>query len=85
MSDDRSSKDDAGEDWGADWESHRRRQLTFALAATPADRLRWLEEMIALAHRTGALPRPRAAVTAKEEAEPLERGQPVDQDGHGRR
>lgn len=47
------------EDWAAGWESHRRRQLTFALAATPADRLRWLEEMIALAHRSGALPRPR--------------------------
>jgi len=47
------------DDWGVGWESHRRRQLTFALAATPADRLRWLEEMIALAHRSGALPRPR--------------------------
>jgi hypothetical protein len=47
------------DDWGAGWESHRRRQLTFALAATPAERLRWLEEMIAIAHRSGALPRPR--------------------------
>jgi len=46
-------------DWEAGWESHRRRQLTFALAATPAEHLRWLEEMIALAHRTGALPRRR--------------------------
>lgn len=32
-------------DRDAGWESHRRRQLTFALAATPAERLRWLEEM----------------------------------------
>jgi len=45
-------------DWGADWESHARRQLVRALEATPAQRLAWLEEMIALAHRTGALPRP---------------------------
>jgi len=48
------------DDWGCGWESHRRRQLTSALAATPADRLRWLEEMIALAHLSGALPRPRS-------------------------
>ena len=27
------------------------------LAATPAQRLAWLEEAIVLAHRTGALPR----------------------------
>jgi len=46
------------QDWGADWESHARRQLVRALEATPAQRLAWLEEMIALAHRTGALPRP---------------------------
>jgi hypothetical protein len=50
---------DRSAEWEAGWESHRRRQLTFALAATPAERLRWLEEMIALAHRTGALPRRR--------------------------
>jgi hypothetical protein len=50
---------DQSADWEVGWESHRRRQLTFALAATPAERLRWLEEMIALAHRTGALPRRR--------------------------
>jgi len=33
--------------------------LTLALAASPAERLRWLEEMIALAHHSGALPRKR--------------------------
>ena len=49
-----------GEDaWGAGWEAHHRRQLTLGLRASPAERLRWLEEMIALAHRTGALPRRR--------------------------
>jgi hypothetical protein len=48
--------------WETGWESHRRRQrLRFALDATPAERVRWLEEMIALAHRTGALPRRRPA------------------------
>jgi hypothetical protein len=46
------------DDWEADWESHRRRQLTAGLAATPAQRLAWLEEMIAFAHRCGALPKP---------------------------
>jgi predicted nucleotidyltransferase len=40
-----------------DWEGHRLEQLTLGLAATPAQRLAWLEEMILLAHRTGALPR----------------------------
>ena len=49
----------AADDWLADWESTRRRQLVYALAATPAQRVRWLEEMIAIAHRSGALPRRR--------------------------
>lgn len=39
------------------WERHRREQLLRFLEATPAQRLAWLEEMILLAHRTGALPR----------------------------
>ena len=43
--------------WEASWESHRLHQLTLGLAATPAQRLAWLEEMIVLAHATGALPR----------------------------
>jgi hypothetical protein len=50
-----------GDDWQAGWDAHRRRQLTFALDATPAERLRWLEDMIAVAHRTGALPRKRTS------------------------
>jgi len=45
------------DDWQEDWEGHRRHQLTMALAATPAERLAWLEEMIVLAWRTGALPK----------------------------
>lgn len=45
------------EDWEASWEATRRRGLTRGLEASPAQRLAWLEEAIALAHRTGALPR----------------------------
>jgi hypothetical protein len=48
---------DASDDWGVSWEAHRRTQLTMGLAATPAQRLAWLEDMIALAYRTGALPK----------------------------
>jgi hypothetical protein len=43
------------DDWS--WEAHRIRQLVLGLEATPAQRLAWLEEMIVLAFRTGALPR----------------------------
>ena len=53
----RNSHTVAADDWSASWEGHRRAQLTRALAATPAQRLAWLEEMLALAYRTGALPR----------------------------
>lgn len=54
---DRDSDAAACDDWGVSWEGHRRAQLTRGLAATPAQRLAWLEEMLALAYRTGALPR----------------------------
>lgn len=50
--------DTASDDWEAGWAAHRRHQLTLALRATPAQRLAWLEEMIALAYRVGALPKP---------------------------
>jgi hypothetical protein len=52
---------DAGKDppgageWEAGWEAHRRQQLTMGLEATPVQRLQWLEEMIVLAYRVGAL------------------------------
>ncbi len=45
------------EDWQVSWEAHRRAQLALTVAASPAQRLAWLEEMLALAYRTGALPR----------------------------
>lgn len=48
------------DEWGVGWEAHRIHQLTLALHATPAQRLAWLEEVIALAYRVGALPKPRA-------------------------
>ncbi len=47
--------------WHCAWDDARRRSFTRALALTPAERLRWLEDAIAFAHRAGALPRPRAA------------------------
>ncbi len=53
------SPETAPDDWEAGWEAHRRHQLTLALRASPAQRLAWLEEMIALAYRAGALPKPR--------------------------
>jgi len=43
--------------WRVDWASHREAQLISVAAATPAQRLAWLEEAIRLAYRTGALPR----------------------------
>jgi hypothetical protein len=43
----------------ASWEATRRRQLTLGLSASPAERLRWLEEMLVIAQRSGALERRR--------------------------
>jgi hypothetical protein len=48
----------ADDDWQSDWEGHRTWQLTSALAATPAQRLEWLEQAIEFAWRCGALPKP---------------------------
>jgi hypothetical protein len=45
------------DDWQVDWEGNRRQQLLQTLRATPGQRLRWLEEMIQFAYRTGALPK----------------------------
>ncbi|HEX6276707.1 MAG TPA: hypothetical protein VFZ53_26875, partial [Polyangiaceae bacterium] len=55
------SIESSGAEWQADdWESARRRPLTIALAATPAQRLAWLEDAMRLARASGALPKPRA-------------------------
>lgn len=45
-------------DWGS-WAANDEQKLTMGLRATPAERLAWLEEMIAMAYRSGALPRKR--------------------------
>lgn len=45
-------------DWNAGFDDARAFQRERMLEATPAQRLAWLEEAIALAYRTGALPRP---------------------------
>ena len=45
-------------DWGS-WAANDEQKLTAGLRATAAERLAWLEEMIAMAYRSGALPRKR--------------------------
>ena len=42
-------------EWDASWEGAERAQLETMLAATPAERLAWLEEAMRLAHVSGAL------------------------------
>ena len=44
-----------GEWDAASWEGVERAQLETMLAATPAERLAWLEEAMRLAHASGAL------------------------------
>lgn len=45
------------EEWRGDFASMRDRALAASLAATPSQRLAWLEEAIAFATKMGALPR----------------------------
>ncbi|HEX4824610.1 MAG TPA: hypothetical protein VFV19_09860 [Candidatus Polarisedimenticolaceae bacterium] len=47
------------ESYGGGWEAHRKDQLIRGLAASPAQRLEWLDSAIELAWHTGALPRKR--------------------------
>ncbi len=49
------------DDWQyGTWEGARRLALESSLAATPAQRLAWLEEMLEFAYRAGALgPKPK--------------------------
>jgi hypothetical protein len=53
-------RDDTGDRWDATWEGARRQLLESTLAATPAQRLAWLEEALAFAYRAGALKTERA-------------------------
>ncbi len=41
--------------WDATWEGARKQLLLSTLLASPAQRLAWLEEMLELAYRAGAL------------------------------
>lgn len=43
-------------EWSAGWESQERATLQASLAATPAQRLEWLEEALEIALASGALP-----------------------------
>ena len=47
----------AADAWPVTWAAHRDDQLDRMLAAAPAQRLAWLEDMIRLAFLAGALPR----------------------------
>jgi hypothetical protein len=47
---------EGAQDWKAGWEDQESNRLEASLAATPAQRLAWLEEAIELAWATGALP-----------------------------
>ncbi len=51
--DDRASADE----WRGDFQSAEDRMLEASLAATPAQRLQWLEEALKFAARMGALPK----------------------------
>jgi len=43
--------------WDASWDGVRKQTRESILAATPEQRLAWLEEVLELAYRTGALAR----------------------------
>jgi hypothetical protein len=46
---------ETSDSWDATWEGTRKQLLKSSLAATPAQRLAWLEEVLELAYRAGAL------------------------------
>ena len=50
-----SRKTEPSERWDVSWEDVERAQLETMLAATPAQRLAWLEGAVRLAHASGAL------------------------------
>lgn len=57
------------------WEGNRRWRTARALAATPLERLRWLESALALAHAAGAVARPRRDRSLALPIEPAPRGE----------
>ena len=46
---------DSADRWDATWEGAKKQLVESTLAATPAQRLAWLEEMLEVARRAGAL------------------------------
>jgi hypothetical protein len=54
-----SGKADTSEDPVGGWAETRDFRIALTLEATAAQRLEWLEQAIMLAHKAGALPRPR--------------------------
>jgi hypothetical protein len=57
---------DRSRTWPVTWEANRQVQRAAILAASPAERLAWLEEMIALAYRAGALNYPAKKTVAEQ-------------------
>lgn len=45
----------AGPEWRGDFRAAEERLMDISLAATPSERLKWLEEALAFAARMGAL------------------------------
>ncbi len=48
--------DGPGRRWDVTWDANRQALLDATCAATPAQRLAWLEDALRLAYRAGALP-----------------------------
>jgi len=46
---------DTSNGWNATWKGARKQLLKSTIAATPAQRLAWLEEVLELAYRAGEL------------------------------
>ena len=56
MADPGEERDALEQPWHAGWEDQERNALEASMAATPLQRLEWLEEMLELAWEVGALP-----------------------------
>lgn len=66
MADRGDTRDDADRQWRAGWEDQEANTLEASMAATPLQRLEWLEEALELAWDAGALgPRRRRTASTK--------------------
>jgi hypothetical protein len=52
-----SKPDTPADDWRGDYRAAEENRLDASLAATPSQRLQWLEEALAFAAKVGALPK----------------------------